>query len=305
MDYRKINNERQFKAVTGLSKSEFADLLKTFAKAHEDIFGKLSDQIANGNKENRLKTYGDCLMFVLYQLKTNLTYDALGATFNMASSTAHTNFTKFSKILQIALKKKDVLPQREFRSKKEFEQTLKDEKEIIIDGEEQAIQRPKDTEIQRDMYSGKKKLHTDKTLVITNRRKWIYYISYIYCGKEHDFSILKTEFPQTSNWFSKFMVLLDLGFQGFEKVYACMKLFIPYKRKRTKKGEKPIELTPAQKRWNRLVSKIRIYVEHGIGGMKRYGIMGYKNRMKNYSLKNTIVGICAGLWNLKLKNNGY
>lgn len=141
--------------------------------------------------------------------------------------------------------------------------------------------------------------------MITNRNRWIFFISYLYCGKDHDFSILKTEFPSEENWFSKFNVMVDLGFQGFEKLYNCKKLFIPFKRKRTKKGEAPIELTKEQKAWNKSVSKIRIYVEHGIGGMKRYRILGYKNRMKNYDLKNSIVGICAGLWNLKLRNNGY
>jgi len=146
------------------------------------------------------------------------------------------------------------------------------------------IERPKDPDNQKNGYSGKKKLHTDKTLVITNRKKWIYYISYIYWGKEHDFSILKTEFPVEQNWFSKFTVILDLGFQGFAKLYDCMELLIPIKRKRAKKGEPPTELTPEQKSWNKSVSKIRIYVEHGIGGMKRYRILGYKNRMKDFRL---------------------
>ena len=303
MHYQNITNDRQFKAVTGKSRSEFNELLKSFANAYEDIFGILSDHIAQGNHEHKLKTYGDCLLFVLYQLKTNLTYDALGATFDMSGSVAHVNFTKYSKVLEITLKRKGVLPQREFKSKKEFEKTFKDEKEIIIDGEEQPIQRPKDADLQKDMFSGKKKLHTDKTLLMTNSKKRIYYISYIYCGKEHDFSILKTEFPAAKNWFSKFTVIIDLGFQGFEKLYKSQQLFIPFKRKRTKKGEVPVELTEEQKEHNKSVSKIRIYVEHGIGGMKRYRILGYKNRMKNYFLKNSIIGICAGLWNLKLQNS--
>ena len=207
MNYQNITNDRQFKAVTGKSRIEFDDLLSSYINVHEDIFGKLSDQIAKGNHGNKLRTYGDCLLFVLYQLKTNLTYDALGATFGMTGSVAYSNFTKHSKILEITLKRKAVLPKREFNSKNEFEQTFKDEKEIIIDGEEQPIQRPKNPDSQRDMFSGKKKLHTDKTLVMTNPRKWIYYISYIYCGKEHDFSILKTEFPAVNNWFSKFTVI--------------------------------------------------------------------------------------------------
>ena len=105
-------------------------------------------------------------------------------------------------------------------------------------------------------------------------------------------------------WFSELEVLIDLGFQGFQKIYDCIKLFIPIKRKRKKTGEELIELTEEQKAWNKSVSKIRIYVEHGIGGMKRYQIVGYKSRMKSYFLKNRIIGVCAGLWNFKLQNNG-
>lgn len=156
MRYQNVTNNRQFKAITGKSKKEFQELLKTFIEVHEDFFGKLPDNMKTGPTENKLKTYGDCLLFVLYQLKTNLTYDALGATFNMGRSTAFTNFTKFLKVLEISLRREGVLPKREFKTKNELNEALKKEKEIIIDGEEQPIQRPKDPELQKDKYSGKK-----------------------------------------------------------------------------------------------------------------------------------------------------
>lgn len=130
--------------------------------------------------------------------------------------------------------------------------------------------------------------------------KWIYYVSYIYFGKTHDFSILKSEFPSYINWFKKFIIRIDSGFQGFASLYEYAELYIPYKKKRAKKGEKS-ELTEEQKLWNKEISKVRIFVEHSIGGMKRYNIIGYKNRLKDYNKKNDVLGVCAALWNFKLK----
>lgn len=302
MRYENIKSDRQFRAVTGMPKDEFQDLLKAFIEAHESIFGKLSDRVPE--RIGKLKKYEDCLLFVLFQMKTNLTYDALGAVFNMEASVAYANFTKYSKILEIALHRKKVLPKRKFESKAELEETLKDEDEIIIDAEEHPVQRPKDPDSQKDMYSGKKKHHTNKTLIITNPKKWIYFVSSIHCGSKHDFTMLKEEFSILKNWFNKFRVILDLGFLGFEKLYNSKELLIPHKKKRKKKGEKSTELTEEQKTWNKAVSRVRVYVEHGIGGMKRYRILGYKNRMKNNFLKNRIIGICAGLWNYKMQYNG-
>lgn len=143
-------------------------------------------------------------------------------------------------------------------------------------------------------------MHTDKTLVITNRKKWIYYVSNIYDGKEHDFTILKKEFPCNIKWFKKFTVRVDLGFQGIAKKYACKNLFIPFKKPRKSEDNPNPELSNEEKSWNYLISRIRIKVEHSIGGMKRFNIINYKNRMKCEKKKNRIIGVCAALWNYKL-----
>ena len=47
-----------------------------------------------------------------------------------------------------------------------------------------------------------------------------------------------------------------------------------------------------------LVSKVRIFVENTIGGMKRYHIFvqRFRNRVTNF--EDHVMGICAGLWNL-------
>jgi hypothetical protein len=125
--------------------------------------------------------------------------------------------------------------------------------------------------------------------------KRLLFISRTYVGKEHDFSILKEELPPGQNWFSKFEVKLDLGYQGFKDEYDCLKVSIPVKKK------KNFDLTDDQKAENKAKSSERINVEHSIGGMKRYRILSERLRMHDFKLFEEIIGVCAGLWNFNLK----
>lgn len=94
---------------------------------------------------------------------------------------------------------------------------------------------------------------------------------------------------------------LDLGFQGFADLYKYKELHIPVKKKRAKKGIKN-ELTDQQKRHNKNIGSGRIHVEHSIGGMKRYRILEHRNRIKDNSIIDEIIGVCAALWNYHLFN---
>ena len=145
-----------------------------------------------------------------------------------------------------------------------------------------------------------KKRHTYKEILITNKARWIFYISKVYKGKAHDFSIVKKEFKPGGRWFEEYTVRLDLGFQGFKEAYRCAQVHIPHKRKRAKKGVDN-SLTEDQKQYNAELGQERIFVEHSIGGMKRYRILVNRNRIKDFNLVNEIVGVCAGLWNFHLK----
>lgn len=174
------------------------------------------------------------------------------------------------------------------------------ESEIIFDGTENRVIRPKDSENQKNAYSGKKGCHTDAAMVLSNRNRWIYYVSYIYFGSSNDFGIFKEEFEPGLDWFAKFRVILDLGFVGFDKNYKAKEIIIGHKKPRKSKENPSPLLTEEQKKENTEISKKRIFVEHAIGGMKRYKILVNRNGLKCYDLKNSILGVCAGLWNFKL-----
>jgi hypothetical protein len=90
--------------------------------------------------------------------------------------------------------------------------------------------------------------------------------------------------------------MLDLGYQGFNKEYNCKKLSIPHKK--TKKSE----LSDEQKEENKAISSERIRVEHCIGGIKRYRILSERLRIHDFDIYDTILTVCAGLWNFYLEH---
>ena len=144
-----------------------------------------------------------------------------------------------------------------------------------------------------------KKTHVKKVLLLSNKKRKILYISKLYTGAKHDFGMMKTEFSPDLPWFSSFSLFLDSGFQGIDDLYQTKELKITFKRSRAKKGEKS-ELSPEQKQHNKAVSKERIFVEHAIGGLKRFRILYNRIRLKHDQTLNRIINVTAGLWNLYL-----
>jgi DDE superfamily endonuclease len=132
-------------------------------------------------------------------------------------------------------------------------------------------------------------------MVITTKDKRIHFLSKCYVGKTHDYALLKNEFPPQEDWFSNHRVRVDSGYQGFAKDYECLEVIIPHKKPKNQ------ELTEAQKEDNTKKSGKRIWVEHSIGGMKRYRFLSDRLRAHDIGLYNQILGICAGLWNFGLK----
>jgi hypothetical protein len=59
-------------------------------------------------------------------------------------------------------------------------------------------------------------------------------------------------------------------------------------------------LSDAHKVANKVLSQVRIFIEHAIGGMKRYNLLvhGFRNRKADF--EDDAMGVCAGLWNFVL-----
>jgi len=150
--FRNIFNnkkERQMKALTGLNSNEFSKLSETF--------GELKNRkraIGGGSKPTLTLT--EKLFFILLELKTYPTFEVMGAFFKVDRSTACRWVQDFIPILEEALGKEAVLPERQIESIEEFIDRFPEVEEVFSDGTERPTQRPGDSQIQKEDYSGKK-----------------------------------------------------------------------------------------------------------------------------------------------------
>src|SRR5712691_1249788 len=303
-----IRDDRQMKALTGLSHAQFDHLLPVFSDIYqatqqhtyeEGVASGTRRRKPGGGSKGKLPTMAEKLEFVLYYYKTYPTFDVLGTHFDMARSKAHENLHKLSPILYDTLVHLDLMPYRELSTPEELKAALHGGDRLLIDATERAYHRSQDDATQREHYSGKKQ-HTLKNTVMALPDKVIVFLGRTFSGHNHDYIMLKQEFPPDVDWFRDIHVRVDLGYQGMPSDYHIDQLDIPHKKPRKSKKNPHPELSAAQKSVNKALSQVRIFVEHAIGGMKRYNILvhGFRNRKENF--EDDVIGVCAGLWNLVL-----
>jgi DDE superfamily endonuclease len=139
-----------------------------------------------------------------------------------------------------------------------------------------------------------------KNTVMSLPNKFIVFLGRTLSGHNHDYSMLKQELPPELDWFTDINVLVDLGYLGIQADYRGDQSEIPAKKPRKSKNNPNPQLRAMQKAANTALSQVRIFVEHAIGGMKRYNILvhGFRNHKANF--EDDVIGVCAGLWNFVL-----
>lgn len=125
----KIRDERQLKALTGLSREKFAVLNEAFAQIYQaeqrQAYERgLKRRRPGGGQKGKLPSTEAKLLFVLYYWKNYPTFDVLGTHFDMARSKACENVHKLTPVLHKSLASLAVLPEREFVSTEAFKATL-------------------------------------------------------------------------------------------------------------------------------------------------------------------------------------
>jgi hypothetical protein len=154
------------------------------------------------------------LLFILVHQKAYPLQTLLGEVFGVSQSRVNEWLHRLLPILKDALEDLGVLPEREPEHFAQSERQHGERPELIIDGTERRRQRPKDLTTQAAAYSGKRKSHCDKHVVIVQAKsKRVGFLSQMYAGKTHDKKIVDTEpiaYPPDTR-LSK-----DTGFQGYE-----------------------------------------------------------------------------------------
>jgi hypothetical protein len=214
-------NPRKFLSLTSLTPEEFADLLPAFARAYQKrypasqtVTGTSRKRKAGAGRKGALENIEQKLLFILVYQKSYPLQSILAELFGISQGRANEWIHRLLPILKQTLDNLGVLPERDPKKFKAKEQDQKDASDSIIDGTERRRQRPKKAEKQALHYSGKKKIHSDKNVVIaTAKRKRVSYLSQTYPGKTHDKKVADTE---KISYPAQITLHKDTGFQGYE-----------------------------------------------------------------------------------------
>ena len=159
----------------------------------------------------------------------------------------------------------------------------------IVDATEQEIPRPKNRRRRKNYYSGKKKRHTVKTQIVVNKKGLIVHKTKHVRGRKHDYDLYKNNTPSLPPEIEREG---DSGYEGMKKDFPHQKIKLPIKKKKGK------SLTKKEKKYNRKLAKERIVVEHSIGKLKHFKILGSKFR-NNLCRYDNIFSIVCGFVNLR------
>jgi hypothetical protein len=223
---------RKFISFTSLTPKEFKLLLPAFERAYLKKYpasktkaGKVRKRKAGAGRTSSLASLEQKLLFALVYQKSYPLQSVMGELFGIGQSQANQWIHTLLPILKQALDDLGFVPERDPHRFKKKETDRKDAANSIIDGTERRRQRPKQAEKQALYYSGKKKIHSDKNVVIaTAKKKRVSFLSQTYPGKTHDKKVADTENISYPNHIA---LHKDTGFQGYEpKVW---KLYQPKK----------------------------------------------------------------------------
>lgn len=296
MNYAELKDRsRLLQSLTGLNTAEFEALLPSFGSAWDTFVeatfvNKKRKRARGAGRKAELLLLENKLLFILVYFRQYPTQEVQGYLFGIRQAQANEWIHRLTGVLNQALGEERQLPERRPAKLAEVLSACP-ELVFMIDGTERPINRPKDKDDQKTYYSGKKKGHTVKNNVITNRKGRMLYLSDTYEGKKHDKKIADEEeycFPLGSK------LLQDTGFQGYKPDGVT----ILQPKKKPRGGE----LTSEDKVLNRAISSIRVGVEHHIGGVKRCQIVAVKFRNRVAHFVDDVMETACGLHNFRVSH---
>ena len=229
------------------------------------------------------------LFFVLFYFKCYPLQEVMGVLFGLSQPQVCLWIGRLTPLVNAALGRELVLPARR---PADFAQLLEEVPELrllVIDGAERPIRRPKDKQSKKDDYSGKKKAHRKKNLLVTSHERRVVYLGPTSPGSVHDKKLAdesELTYPPDT------LLLKDTGFQGHEP--PGIATLQPKKKPRGR------ELHPIQKTINQIISKARVTVEHAIAGVKRCRVVADTFRNWRAGMVDQVMLAASGLHNLRV-----
>src|SRR5438477_7007180 len=200
--YSELRGDRErCLALTSLTPAEFDFLLPAFVRAYQrrspadrTAAGRPRQRSPGGGRTGVLQAPEQKLLFLLVYLKTYPLQALLAEVFGLSRPQVNYWRRRLLPMLRDALDDLGVLPERDARAFARAGAAHGSTPRLIIDGTERRRQRPKNPEKQAAHYSGRKKRHSDKNVVIASvRSKRIGFWSGTYAGKTHDQKVADRE----------------------------------------------------------------------------------------------------------------
>ena len=294
---RAKKSDRVMKALTGMTIFEFENLTITFEQVlqkYQATRKKKRKRAVGGGRKHTLKSAADRLFFILFYVKCYPTMDLAGFFFAVDKSRIQRWIKELLPLLEEALQREVVLPARQINSVEEFVAQFPEVKDVFIDATDRPVRRPGQNKRQNEHYSGRKQRHTKKSVVVGDEQGRVLLLPPPKPGRRSDYFRFKQS-GIGDNLPAEVAVWVDLGFVGLEKDYPQLAVVIPHKK--PKNGP----LTPDQRQENKLISQLRIKIEHTICRLKRFGTVAdiYRNHTPHWADK--FILIAAGLSNYHLR----
>lgn len=211
----------KFLAATGLTVAEFERLLPAYQAAHVRQYppeltakGKERQRRVGGGSKGVLQTDADRLLFILVYLKTNPLQVMHGLQFDLSQAQANYWIHRLLPVVNAALDALGLLPERDGKQVATSDLALEGLPDLVLDGSERRRERPKDNEQQKRTYSGKKKTHTVKNIILVNETTGkVVYLGPTEAGSKHD---KKAADEADISYPTNATLDKDTGFQGYE-----------------------------------------------------------------------------------------
>ena len=206
-------------ALTGLARREFDELLPVFSKVLAEAQAsshpkpKKRQRAPGGGRKASLGSGEDKLLFILVYTKTYPLQVVQGEMFGMSQPSANEWIHALLPVLRESLDRLGVLPERDGAQAARAARRRGEPADLIVDGVERRRQRPKDPTEQVIHYSGKKKTHSDKNVIVVNTgSQRVSFLSPTLPGAAHDEALADyahIQYPKTATLRS------DSGFIGY------------------------------------------------------------------------------------------
>ena len=210
----------EFLAATGMTQAEFQILLPHFALAYEQRYptaltldGKARARAVGAGVKGALSKLENKLLFTLVYQKTNPLQTLHGLQFGLSQAQTNEWIHRLLPVLQATLAALGMQPERDAAQVATNLATSEGGANLAIDGTERRLPRPTDPLKQREKYSGKKKAHTDKNILLVNENtRKVVSLSPTAEGKKHDSRATK---EAALGYPAHATLDQDTGFQGY------------------------------------------------------------------------------------------